>query len=198
MQDFLARQLSNRAIELKIGLSRAALYSEKSSSAGSGTVYRSMAGIRSWNTAGSGVTNSTSTAFAYSGSNSLATVNKSVVDKGVFPDLLVIGTDLVGSVTGFDSSNRRLLESDRVAGYTLQEVLLQQGNSVRVVVDARVSTGDAFLLSSERIKMLPMNGRGMFVISAIDFTDAKKRRVLAEWTCEVRNPEATCYISAKT
>jgi hypothetical protein len=198
MQDFLARQLSNRAIELKIGLSRAALYSEISSSSGSASVYRTMSGIRAWNRNGSGVTNSVSTALAYSGSNSLATVNKSVVDKGVFPDLLVIGTDLVGSLTGFDSSNRRLLESDRVAGYTLQEVLLQQGNSVRVVVDSRVSTGDAFLLSSERIKLVPMNGRGMFVISAVDFTDAKKRRVLAEWTMEVRNPEASCYISAKT
>lgn len=198
MQDFLARQLSNRAIELKIGMSRAALYSEKSSSSGSASVYRTMAGIRSWINAAPGVTNSTSTALAYSGSNSLATVNKSIVDKGVFPDLLVIGTDLVGSVTGFDSSNRRLLESDRVAGYTLQEVLLQQGNAVRIVVDSRVKTGDAFLLSSERIKLQPMNGRGMFVISAVDFTDAKKRRVLGEWTMEVRNPEAQGYISAKT
>ena len=102
-----------------------------------------MAGIRSWNTAGSGITNSTSTAFAYSGSNSLATVNKSVVNL-VCSHTLVIGTDLVGSVTGFDSSNRRLLESERAAGYTRQEVLLQQGNSVRVVVDSRVATGDAF------------------------------------------------------
>ena len=33
---------------------------------------------------------------------------------------------------------------------------------------------------------------------AVDFTDAKKRRVLGEWTLEVRNPEAQFYGSAKT
>ena len=194
MQDFLARQLANRAIELKIGMSRGVLYSEKAS-AGSGTVYSSMGGIRGWVRDNSGVYVTTGAALSYANLNSY---NLSVVNKGVFPDLLVIGTDLVTSVAGYDSSNRRLLESDRVAGYTVQEVLLQQGNSVRVVVDARVNTGDAFLLSSERIKLLPINGRGMFVIAAVDFTDAKKRRVLADWTMEVRNPEAQCFIASAT
>ena len=42
-----------------------------------------------------------------------------------------------------------------------------------------------------------MNGRGMFVISAVDFTDAKKRRVLAEWTMEVRNPEGRLATSQR-
>lgn len=195
MQDFVGRQLENRAIELKIGLSRAILYSEKSASAGSQTVYRTMAGLRNWVRDNSGITNSASAALSYANLN---TYNKSSVDKGVFSDMLVIGTDLVGSVTGYDSGNRRLLESDRVAGYTIQEVLLNQGNSVRVVVDPRVKTGDAFLLSSERITVVPLNGRGMFVIAAVDFTDAKKRRVLGEWTMEVRNPEAQTYLYNKT
>jgi hypothetical protein len=146
-----------------------------------------MAGIRSQINAASGITYSTSAALSYS---TLNTVNKSVVNNGVFPDLLVIGTDLVGSVAGIDSSNRRLLESDRQAGYVVQTITLNQGNEVRVVVDPRVKTGDAFLLSSERFHALPMNGRGMFVIAAVDFTDAKKRRVLAEWTCELRNAGA--------
>jgi hypothetical protein len=195
MQDFVARQLANRAIELKIGMTRAILYSEKSASAGSASVYRSMAGLRNWIRDNSGVTDSATSALSYTNLNSY---NKLVVDKGVFPDLLVIGTDLVTSVAGYDSRNRRMLESDRVAGYTVQEVLLGQGNSVRVVVDSRVKAGDAFLLSSERIRAMPLNGRGMFVIAAVDFSDAKKRRVLAEWTLEVRNPEAQAFLSNKT
>lgn len=195
MQDFLARQLANRAVELKINMSRAFLYSEKSSSAGSDTVYRSLAGIRGQINAASGVTNSASAALSYTNLN---TYNKSSVDLGVFSDLLVIGTDLVTSVTGYDSGNRRMLESDRAAGYTVQEVQLNQGNAVRVVVDPRVKLGDAFLLSSDRIRALPLNGRGMFVIAATDFADAKKRRVLGEWTLEVRNPEAQTYLSNKT
>lgn len=195
MQDFVGRQLSNRAIELKIGLSRAFLYSEKSAAAGSSVSYRTMGGLRNWIRDNSGITNSTSSALTYANVNAY---NLSVVNKGVFPDTLVVGTDLVGSISGYDSSNRRFLESDKIAGYTVQEIMLNQGNSVRIVVDARVKTGDAFLLSSERIKALPMNGRGMFVIAAVDFTDAKKRRVLAEWTLEVRNPEAQAYITNKT
>lgn len=196
MQDFIARQLSNRAIETKINLTRALLYAEKSSSSGSDTVYRTMAGIRGQINAASGITDSSASALSYAILNSN---NKTIVNNGVFPDLLVIGTDLVGSVASIDSSNRRLLESDRQAGYVVQEVLLNQGNSVRVVVDPRVNTGDAFLLSSERFHALPMNGRGMFVIAAVDFTDAKKRRVLAEWTCELRNADkAHAYLSAKT
>lgn len=195
MQDFLARQLANRAVELKINMSRAFLYSEKSSSAGSDTVYRSMAGIRGQINAASGVTNSASAALSYTNLN---TYNKTSVDLGVFSDLLVIGTDLVTSVTGYDSGNRRMLESDKVAGYTVQEVMLNQGNAVRVVVDSRVKVGDAFLLSSDRIRAIPLQGRGMFVIAATDFADAKKRRVLAEWTLECRNPEAQTYLSNKT
>lgn len=194
MQDFVARQLGNRAIELKINLSRAALYGETSSSSGSNTVYRTMGGIRNFIRV-NGITDSTAVAFSYSNLNAN---NKSAVNLGVFPDLLVLGTDLVGSLVGIDSGNRRLLESDRVAGYTVQEVMCNQGNSVRVVVDARVNTGDYFLLSSDRIRLLPVNGRGMFVIAAVDFTDAKKRRVLGEWTMEVRNPNAQVYAYSKT
>ncbi|MHB8742563.1 MAG: SU10 major capsid protein [Sulfuricaulis sp.] len=195
MQDFVARQLSNRAIELKIGLSLAALYSELSGSSGSATAYRTMKGIRAWIRDQSGVTDSTTTAFSYTNINSY---NKTVVNKGVFPDTLVIGTDLVGSVTGYDSGNRRFQENDRVPGYTVQQVLLNQGNMVNVVVDPRVNVGDAFLLSSERIKLVPLQGRGMFVIAAVDFTDAKKRRVGAEWTLEMRQPQAHAWISNKT
>lgn len=195
MQDFLARQLANRAVELKINMTRAFLYSEKSSSAGSDTVYRTMAGIRSQINAASGVTNSASAALSYTNLN---TYNKTSVDLGVFSDLLVIGTDLVTSVTGYDSGNRRMLESDKAAGYTVQEVQLNQGNAVRVVVDGRMRPGDAFLLSSDRIHAVPLQGRGMFVIAATDFADAKKRRVLAEWTLECRNPEAQTYLSNKT
>ena len=198
MQDFIARQLSNRAIETKINLTRAFLYSEKSANAGndSGPTYRSMAGIRSQINAATGITFSTAGALSYATLNS---VNKSVVNNGVFPDLLVAGTDLVGSIASIDSSNRRLLESDRQAGYVVQEIVLNQGNSVRVVIDPRVKTGDCFLLSSERFHALPMNGRGMFVIAAVDFTDAKKRRVLAEWTCELRNAgKAHAYLFNQT
>jgi hypothetical protein len=194
LQDFFAHQLANRAIEMKINMTRGFLYSEPST-AGSDTVYRTMKGLRSLINNNSGVSNASSEALGYSVLNAH---NKSVVDKGVFPDLLVVGTDLVGSIAGIDSTVRRLRESDRQVGYTVQEILLNQGNMVQVVVDARVKTGDAFLLSKERLAPKPLNGRGMFVIDAKDFSDGKKARILGEWTLEFRNPEAAAYLRNKT
>jgi len=194
-QDFLARQLAARATELKINWSRAVLYSEKSASSGSDTVYRTMAGARNWIRDNSGVTDATSEATGYSDLNGN---NKTSIDRGGKPNLLCIGTDLVGSISGIDSSVRRLRESDTTVGYTVQDILLQQGNMVEVLVDARVKTGDYFLLQTEKIRMRPMRDRGMFVIAARDFTDGVKRRILSEWSLELRNPSVHVYGSNKT
>lgn len=193
-RDFLARQLAARAIEMKINMSRAVLYSEKSSSDGSDTVYRTFAGLRGWINA-EGVSNASSEAIALSVLNAH---NKSVVDLGVFPDTLVVGTDLVSTISGFESTVRRLRESDKQVGYVVQEIQLAQGNMVQVVPDSRVKTGDAFLFANDKVAVRPMSGRGMFVIAATDFADAKKRRLLGEWTLEVRNPEAAAYLRNKT
>jgi hypothetical protein len=188
------RQLANRAIELKFDLSRMALYGEKSSSAGSDTVYRTCAGMRYWiRTAG--VTNSSSEALSWSVLN---THNKTVVDLGKYANRVTIGTDLVGSIAGIDSSNRRMLESDTQAGYSVQAVRLAQGNVVDVIVDGRVKTGDLFLYNSDQVSLHPFAGSGMFVIAATDFVDGVKRRLGAEWGLQFRNPEASALLSNKT
>lgn len=195
LQDFVARQLAARALELRINWSRAILYSEISASAGSDTVYRAMGGLRYWIRDNSGVTDSVSEATGYADLNAN---NKSVVDKGVFPDTLVIPTDLVGSISGIDSSVRRLRESDTTVGYVVQDILLNQGNMVQVVVDSRCDPGDYFLFDQGKLAVRPLNGRGMFVIAARDFADAQKRRVLSELTMEVRNPQAAAYAYSKS
>jgi len=195
LEDFVARQLAARALELRISWTRALLYSEISASAGSDSVYRTMGGLRYWARSASGVVDSTSEATGYSDLNGN---NKSVVDKGVFPSLLAIGTDLVGSISGIDSSVRRLRESDTTVGYVVQDILLSQGNMVQVVVDSRVKTGDYFMWDAGKSELRPLDGRGMFVIAARDFADAQKRRVISEMTLEQRNPEAIAYAYAKS
>jgi hypothetical protein len=136
--------------------------------------------------------------FAYSALN---TANKALVDLGVQADTLLIGTDLVAGSHGvatFDSGNRRLLESDRQVGYMVNEILLQHGNAVQVVIDSRVRPGDAFLMDKSRFKPLPYNGRGLFTIAAVDFTDGKKRRILGEWTNECRNANAFAVFNGQS
>lgn len=190
----VAHQLANRMTEFKINLTRIALYSERVGP-GSDTQYRSLGGIRYWIRDNGGVNYSTPGALSLSVLNAR---NKTIVDRGEYPDLLVVGTDLVDSINGIDSGNRRMLESDRKAGYVVQEILLGQGNSVRVVVDGRVGAGDAFLLCGNKFKLRPMAGRGMFTIAAVDFADAKKRRILGEWGMEFRNPSVHAYLSNQT
>ncbi len=188
LQDWVAHQLANRAIEFKINLTRALLYSEASASSGSDTVYRTMKGLFPWARDNGNVT--TTGTFSYAVLN---TANKVLVDLGVQADTLLIGTDLVAGTNGiasFDSTNRRLLESDRQVGYMVNEILLKHGNAVQVVIDNRVRPGDAFLFDKSRFTPLPYNGRGLFTIAATDFTDGKKRRILGEWTNECRNASA--------
>ena len=194
----VARQLANRGVELKFDLTRMALYGEKSASSGSDSVYRTCGGMRHWIGAASGITNSVATALIYSGANSLNVVNTSVVNLGKYPNKLVVGTDLAATIAGFDSSVRRLLESDTQVGYTVNRLTLAQGNVVDVVVDGRVGTGDAFLFNSEQVSMHPFVGSGMFVIAATDFVDGVKRRLGSEWGLKFRNPEAAAYISGKS
>jgi len=189
------RQLANRMIELKRYWTSICLYGEKSASAGSDTVYRKTLGMRGWIRDNSGVTSSTSEALSWSVLN---THNKTLVDTGQYPDTLLIGTDLVGSIAGIDSSLRRLLETDTKAGYTVNQILLAQGNTVNVVVDGRVKTGDAFLYKKDKVSWRPLNGRGAFTIDAVDFTDGVKRRVLSEGGVEFRNPGSAAYLSNRT
>jgi hypothetical protein len=195
LADFFAHQLANRAIEMKTNLSRATLYSEKSSSAGSDTVYRTFAGLRNWSRGSGGVTNSLASALSYTILNS---DNTTVANLGCFLDTLVIGTDLVGSVAAIDNSVRRLRESDTQVGYTVQEILLNQGNLVKVVVDSRVSTGDYFMFDSQKIRLIPFGGRGMFVKQAPELKDAKRARILGEWTLEARHPSTIVNGHSKT
>lgn len=196
LRDWVAHQLANRAIEMRINLTRAELYSELSGSAGSDTVYRSMKGLYPWARDYGNVT--TAGTFSYTALN---TANKTIIDQGVMADTLLIGTDLVAGTHGvatFDSSNRRLLESDKQVGYMVNEIVLQHGNSVQVVVDNRVRAGDALLFDKSRFMPCPGDQRGLFTIAAVDFTDGKKRRVLGEWTNETRNPTALALFKGQS
>lgn len=189
------RQLANRAIELKRYWTTACLYGEKSSSSGSDSVYRTTLGLRGWIRDNSGVTNSTSEAISMA---VLDTHNTTVVDKGEYVDTLLIGTDTVDSVNAIDASNRRMMESERKVGYVVQNILLGQGNSVEVVVDGRVKTGDAFLYKKGDLRVRPFDGAAMFTIAATDFVDGVKRRIGSEMGVEYRHPDAGIALSNKT
>lgn len=194
LEDFVGHQLANRTIELKRKLILGVVYSEVSSSdVGSDTVYRTLKGMRNWGRA-SGLTETSAETMALSVLNR---ENKRSVDLGVFSDTLVVPTGMVASIAAIEASNRRLYESDTAVGYKVTEIDLDQGNTVRVVIDSRLNTEEAFMFERSRIIPKPMTGRGMFTIAATDFSDARKRRILAEWTLQVMNPEVLHFMSNK-
>lgn len=194
LRDQVGHQLANRMIEFKKQMTKIFLYSERVGP-GSDTVYRSLGGIRYWIRDNGGQTNTVAQALSLTNLNA---VNDPIVALGGYPNALVVGTGLAGSINSIDASNRRLLESDTKVGYVVQEILLGQGNAVQVIIDGRVDVGDAFLIDTTRIKPRPGRGRGMFTIAATDFADAKKRRLLGEWGLELRNPSVMAYLSNKT
>jgi hypothetical protein len=194
LQDQVAHQLANRMIEFKIGLTRAVCYAPLAGP-GSDTAYRRMGSLDYWITTGGGVvTTSVSTLNA----SAINTANNTLVLRGGSPDLLAANPSLAGSLAGIDSSNRRMLESEVKVGSYVQEVVTNQGNTVEIVLDNRLITGDAFLLQSDKIHVRPYADRGMFVIAATDFADARKRRVLGEWGFELHNPSLHARLTGCT
>jgi hypothetical protein len=104
----------------------------------------------------------------------------------------------VNSINAIDATNRRLVESESMVGYSVQKILLGQGNSVDVVVDGRVELGDLFLYPKHKLRWRPLAGGAMFIIVATDFVDGVKRRVGSEAGIECRQPQAMAYLSNKT
>lgn len=194
LQDQVAHQLANRMIEFKIGLTRAFYYAPLQGP-GSDTAYRRMGSVDYWIANGGGVdTASVGTLNA----SPINTANTTLVGRGGSPNQLHANPSLAGSLTTIDSSNRRMLESEVKVGSYVQEIVTNQGNSLEVVLDNRLITGDAFILQTDKLHLRPYADRGMFVIAATDFADARKRRVLGEWGLEVHNPQLLAHLRSCT
>jgi hypothetical protein len=194
LQDQVAHQLANRMVEFKIGLTRALCYAPLLGP-GSDTAYRRMGSLDYWITNGGGVDVSAVGTFNLTPINAQ---NTTLVGRGGSPDLIAANPGLAGSLATIDASNRRMLESDTKVGTYVQEVVTNQGNSLQIVLDNRLITGDAFVLQSDKIHLRPYADRGMFVIAATDFADARKRRVLGEWGFELHNPQLHAHLRGCT
>lgn len=191
IEDFLAQSLHDRTMELKRELEKAVIHSYQAASnpAGNDSTYRTFDGLLSQ------ITNvdSTSEAMSYGVFNGMV---KTLVDAGAADDqsnlVLVAPTKIRQTISGFDSSSRRLMESDTRQGYFIEQLVSDLG----VVVDVRTSnylgTGSpytALLLDTSRIKLMPFADDTFKLMAATDWVDGVKRRILGEYTLEVRNAD---------
>lgn len=189
IHDFLAQSLHDRTMELKRELELALIHSVKSSSspAGSDSVYRTFDGLLAL------ITNQVSTSEAYSSTVFDDSV-QNLIDAGAADGqsklVLVAPTTIRRTISGFSGSNRRLVESDIKVGHYVEQLVSDLGPVVDVVTSNYLGTGSpytAMLLDTSRTSIKPFADDTFKLMAATDWVDGIKRRVLGEYTVEVRN-----------
>ncbi len=185
--DMLVQSIHDRTMELKRELENSVIHSRQSASAGSDTVYRTFAGLLQLITQ----TTSIGATFQYTHFNSMV---KSVVDAGAADDIsrlvFVAPTKVRQYISTFDASNRRLVESDRRAGYYVEQLVSDLGVVVDVVTSNYLGNTTPFrsiLVDAGRTSLIPFQDDTFKLMAAQDWVDGVKRRVLGEWTLELRN-----------
>jgi hypothetical protein len=193
--DILVQSIHDRTMELKRELERSVIHSRSASSnpAGNDATYRSMAGLFQLITQ----TTSIGATFAYAKFNALV---KAVVDAGAADDIsrlaFVAPTAVRQNISTFDASNRRLVESDRRAGYYVEQLVSDLGVVVDVVTSNYLGNTTPYrglLLDCGRTSLLPFQDDSFKLMAAQDWVDGVKRRILGEWTLELRHAAFAHY-----
>jgi len=195
--DMLVQSIHDRTMELKRELERSVIHSRSAASnpAGNDTTYRSMAGLLQLITQ----TTNVNATFAYTKFNAMV---KGIVDAGAADDIsrlvFLAPTAVRQNISTFDSSNRRLVESDRRAGYYVEQLVSDLGVVVDVVTSNYLGTTTPFrsiLLDAGRSSILPFQDDSFKLMAAQDWVDGVKRRILGEWTLELRNAGTAHYVA---
>jgi len=198
IHDFLAQSLHDRTMELKRELELALIHSVASSTtpAGSDTVYRTFNGLLAQ------ITNAVSTSEAMS-NVVLDNQVQNLIDNGAADGqsklVLVAPTVIRRTISGFQQSNRRLVESDVKVGHYVEQVVSDLGPVIDVVTSNYLGAGAAgpwtsILLDTSRTSIKPFADDTFKLMAATDWVDGIKRRVLGEYTVEVRNGDKAHFV----
>lgn len=195
VKDILVQSIHDRTMELKRELESSVIHSRASASAGSDTVYRTFAGLLQLITQ----TTSLGHTFVYADFNSMV---KGIVDAGAADDIsrlcFVAPTKVRQYISTFDASNRRLVESDRRAGYYVEQLVSDLGVVVDVVTSnylGNTAPYRSILIDAGRTSLIPFQDDTFKLMAAQDWVDGVKRRVLGEWTMELRHAASAHYVA---
>lgn len=195
--DFLVQSIHDRTMELKRELELSVIHGFKAGSnpAGNASTYRTMAGLLQLITQ----TTSLGATFQYTHFNSMV---KGLVDAGAADDISRLAfaapTKVRQYISTFDASNRRLVESDRRAGYYVEQLVSDLGVVVDVVTTNYLGTTTpyrAILLDCGRASIMPFQDDSFKLMAAQDWVDGVKRRILGEWTLECRVGGKAHYVA---
>ena len=155
-------------------------------SIGSSTAYRSMTGVLKQITTNVVSTGATSVTASW-----LNDRVKQAWDNGATDtDLIVADSKWKNLIDGFNDSRIQVIQSDGVNDFRRKITTFESTYGVHKVMLSRwMPTNSLMVVSSDRIKIVPLRGRSFQVIPMSRIGDGSRGSVLGEYTCEVRNQE---------
>ena len=182
-------QILNRSMELAVEMNLAALYSIRSASAGSDSVYRTMGGMRQFIVAGGNVD---PTAEAISVAGVVDDLYGLCWDKGGDPSVLLGHANQMRKFSAINTERFRVAPSDRVVGVFIEKYLTTYGRELSLVSDRWHRTDEVELVDPARMYLAPLQGRAMFTEPLAKTGDAMSWQMIAELTLVLKNA-AECF-----
>lgn len=182
------RQTQMRARELLRDLEKSVVHGlSLGNSLGSSTAYRSMRGI--WNFLSTNVTTTGATSVTPGWLND---VIKGAWTAGEVPNLIVCDANFRTLIDGFNSS-RIVVDNGNPTTYRNKVTLFESSYGTHEVITSRwMAKNSLMCISTDKIKVLPLQGRSFQLLPIARTGDSQKATLLGEYTVEVRNEDAMC------
>lgn len=155
---------------------------------GSATARRTMKGLRSFV-----ATNVQSVGSTLTESWLGNTIKSAWDNGGTDVDVILAGVNVKRTIDTFNSS-RKLIPNEDLRFTQLVSEYESTFGVMKVVLSRWMPAGEAIIMASQRIKVLPLQGRSFQFREVASQGDSRKGMILGEYTLEVRNEEGMSQI----
>lgn len=155
---------------------------------GTATARRTMSGVRSLLTTNANSVGATLTESWLSNS-----INNAWNQGGTDVDVIVAGVNYKRIIDQFNAS-RKLISNEDSKFMNLVTEYESTFGVMKVVLSRWMPANEALILSSQRVKVLPLQGRSFQFKEVASQGDARKGMVIGEYTIELRNQEGMSRI----
>ncbi len=185
-----AHQTSQRMMELVRELGETVIKGVKSASAGSDTVYRSMAGLIEFLATSTGNWNQDDEELTADVVNNLFETIYN--DGGAGPGsslVLACSQKQMRKISRFDIDKVRTVPGSRGAGSYVTQFMTDLGVVLDIVVDRWIPHDTVMILDTSRIQVVPMTGRAFGIQDIAKTGDSLKSQIIGDYTLECRNAD---------
>lgn len=181
-------QLTKRLRELLRDLEKTVVHGLLSGNTlGGASAYRSMRGI--WNFLQTNVTTTGATSVTPGWLND---VIKEAWTAGEVPNLIVCDANWRAIIDGFNST-RIQVDNANPTSYRNRVTMFESSYGNHEVITSRwMNSNSLMVLSTDKIKVVPLQGRSFQFREIARTGDARKGQIIGEYTVELRNEEAHC------